>query len=62
MKNYYRIFVLSGLLLLTACGSQETILPTDPLSDEQVAAIQAEDAAVEDEEGQSMRVSRRPQK
>lgn len=32
-------------------GSQETILPTDPLSPEQIEAIKAEDQAIDDEEG-----------
>jgi len=33
-------------------GSNEAIMPTTPLTDEQKAAIKAEDAAIEDEESQ----------
>lgn len=49
-KLFATLFIL--LAVTTGCtGSQETILPTDPLSAEQQEAIKAEDAAVADEEG-----------
>jgi hypothetical protein len=40
-----------GLLALSGCfGSQEAIMPSGPLSDEQIEAVKAEDNAVFDEE------------
>ena len=40
-----------GLLALSGCfGSQETIMPSGPLSPEQIEAVKAEDNAVFDEE------------
>ncbi|MBL8872759.1 MAG: hypothetical protein JNK90_23470 [Planctomycetaceae bacterium] len=43
------ILVLKGI----GCGgSNEAIMPTTPLTDEQKAAVKAEDAAIEDEESQ----------
>ncbi len=38
------------VVLLSGCGSGETNLPTTEFTDEQKAAIVAEDAAVADEE------------
>lgn len=52
-KTHFRSFVAT--LVLTAClvgcgGSKETILPTDPLSAEQIEAIKQEDDAIADDE------------
>lgn len=38
--------------LAVGCGSQDTVIPTDRLTDAQKAAIVAEDKAVADEESQ----------
>ena len=67
-KNKFRIFERKNIksmkkLLLTVLvilvlkgigcgGSNEAIMPTTPLTDEQKAAVKAEDAAIEDEESQ----------
>lgn len=52
--SQYRVIVpflpLFLVIILSGCGKQETVLPTDPFSEEQKAAIKAEDAAVADEE------------
>jgi hypothetical protein len=47
-------FTMFGLLLATVgCGgSNQAIMPSSALTDEQKAAIKAEDAAVADEESQ----------
>lgn len=52
-----RVFVLIMLaVIFTGCGgSNDTIIPTDKLTDEQNAAVKAEDEAIEDEEGASSR-------
>lgn len=52
-----RKLVVTVLLVLViksvGCGgSNEAIMPTTPLTDEQKAAVKAEDAAIEDEESQ----------
>jgi hypothetical protein len=47
------IFSICVLLcVLSGCGSRETVLPKEPFTAEQIAAIKAEDAAVADEESQ----------
>lgn len=44
-------FLVAALILLVGCGgSGETILPTTELTEEQKAAVMAEDAAIADEE------------
>jgi hypothetical protein len=53
LAQHYRIvFLLSALLLICGCGSNETIMPSGELTDAQKAAVAAEVAAVEDEESQ----------
>ena len=44
------VFVLGTLCFAVGCAPAESVIPTDPLTAEQIAAIQAEDAAVADEE------------
>ncbi len=50
----YRVLItflpLCLMLVISGCGSQETVLPTDPFTEEQKAAIKAEDEAVADDE------------
>lgn len=51
MSKLYSAFLIASLILLVGCGaSSETILPTTELTEEQKAAVRAEDAAVADEE------------
>ncbi len=44
--------LLVSICLFVGCGKQETVLPTTPLTDEQKAAIKADDARVAEEESQ----------
>ncbi len=51
MAKLCSAFLMTTLILLAGCGgSSETILPTTELTEEQKAAVRAEDAAVADEE------------
>ncbi len=50
MKRLLHLII--ALSIVTGCGKQDTVLPTDPLSDQQKAAIVAEDKAIADEESQ----------
>ena len=55
-----RVFVLIMLAaIFTGCGgSKDTIIPTDKLTDEQNAAVKAEDEAIEEEEGASSKAKK----
>ena len=51
--QYLRFLALTLLAAtVIGCGNSETVIPTEAFTDEQKAAIKAEDAAVEDEESQ----------
>lgn len=53
MKIVRLLVCLSVALTLVGCGqSNEAIIPTNELTPEQIAAVKAEDSAVEDEESQ----------
>jgi hypothetical protein len=53
MKKFLALVLLALVLKSVGCGgSNEAIIPTTPLTDEQKAAVKAEDQAVEDEESQ----------
>jgi aconitase A len=49
-KNYLMAAPL--VLAIAGCGSNETILPTTPLTAEQIKAVQMEDSKIADEESQ----------
>lgn len=51
MKRLF-LLVCVSLGATSGCGSRETVLPNEPFTAEQIAAIKAEDAAVADEESQ----------
>jgi uncharacterized protein YcfL len=46
-------FLLLALVMFgcVGCGSQETVIPTDKLSQEQIEKVKAEDKAIAAEEG-----------
>jgi hypothetical protein len=51
MTKLCSAFLITTLILMAGCGgSSETIMPTTELTEEQKAAVMAEDAAIEDEE------------
>jgi hypothetical protein len=53
MKKFLALVLLVLVFKAVGCGgSNEAIIPTTPLTDEQKAAVKAEDQAVEDEESQ----------
>lgn len=47
------VLIMLAVALIGCGGSNETIIPTDKLTDEQNAAVKAEDEAIEDEESNS---------
>ncbi len=50
MSKFSIVFFLFASLVFIGCGGSETVIPTGALTEEQKAAIKAEDKAVEDEE------------
>ena len=58
-KTIAQSILLLGITLVGCTGSQETILPTDQPTPEQIEAMHAEDRAVEEEEGAVQKISKR---
>jgi hypothetical protein len=53
MKKFIALFLFALVFNVVGCGgSSEAIIPTNELTEEQKAAIKAEDDAVADEESQ----------
>lgn len=51
MNKLYPVILICILISFVGCGgSSEAIMPTTELTEEQKAAVRAEDAAIEDEE------------
>jgi hypothetical protein len=51
MNRLCPAILIGMLILLAGCGgSSETVLPTTELTEEQKAAVKAEDTAIDDEE------------
>ncbi|QDV25404.1 hypothetical protein [Aureliella helgolandensis] len=54
-----QLLLLLALASVGCTGSQETILPTDQPTPEQIEAMHAEDRAIEEEEGAVQKISKR---
>ena len=50
MKKITFLTLAVSSILIAGCGGSETVIPKGPLTEEQKAAIKAEDKAVADEE------------
>lgn len=50
MKKTTLLLLLVSSILIAGCGGSETVIPKDALTEEQKAAIKAEDKSVADEE------------
>lgn len=50
MKKITFLTLAISSILIAGCGGSETVIPKGPLTEEQKAAIKAEDKAVADEE------------